>query len=59
MCWDNGKTTVFERILNMDSDEQKKSISKIAKLEDIEAIFAAHHGYSRSFAKVFRGWQGV
>ena len=55
----NGKATLFIRLFNMDSEEQKKSISKIAELKAIEAIFTAHHGYSLNFADVFRGWQGV
>jgi len=54
----NGKAAPFLRIFSMDGEEQKKSIGKISKLQNIEAIFTAHHGYSLSFTKAFEGWQG-
>jgi len=54
----NDKATLFIRFFNMDSNEQKKSIKKIAGLQGIEAILTAHHGYSLDFTGVFKDWQG-
>jgi len=51
-----GKATLFIRIFNMDGNEQKKSIGKISKLRGIEAIFTAHHGYSKNFAEAFESY---
>ena len=47
----NGKIRPFIRLLNMDNTEHKKSIAKITQLNNIEAAFTSHHGYTTSFAE--------
>ena len=55
-----GKATLFREIYNMDSELQAKSIRKLASfpwIKDIEAVFTAHHGYSKDPANVFEEWR--
>ena len=52
----NGKATLFIALFNMDGKEQKKSIAKISELQNIEAIFTGHHGYSTDFAEAFEDY---
>ncbi|MCL2815204.1 MAG: MBL fold metallo-hydrolase [Oscillospiraceae bacterium] len=54
----NGKATLFIPLFNMDGSEQKKSIAKISGLQNIEAVFTGHHGYSANFAGAFEDWRG-
>ena len=53
----NGKATQFIRIFNMDGSEHKRSIHEISRLQNIEAIFTAHHGYSLNFKNAFENWR--
>jgi glyoxylase-like metal-dependent hydrolase (beta-lactamase superfamily II) len=49
----SGKAGVFSEMINMDSDVQRESLKKLARLEGIRYVFTAHHGYTDSFEKAF------
>lgn len=49
----SGKAGVFSEMINMDSNVQRESLKKLAKLEGIRYVFTAHHGYSDSFDRAF------
>jgi glyoxylase-like metal-dependent hydrolase (beta-lactamase superfamily II) len=49
----SGKAGVFSEMINMDSNVQRESLKKLAKLEGIRYVFTAHHGYTDSFEKAF------
>jgi len=49
----SGKAGVFSEMINMDSDVQRESLKKLAKLEGIRYVFTAHHGYTDSFERAF------
>ncbi len=53
------KAAVFNEFFNMDTDTQKKSISKLAGLTGIKYLFTNHYGYSDSVAEVFAGWNSL
>ncbi len=53
----DGKVELFNAFFNMDSKVQAKSIKKIAAQNGIEAIFTAHHGYSKNFNEAFNEWK--
>ena len=53
----SGKANPFTAIFNMDKDEHRKSIAKIAKLEGIEAIFTGHHGHTDDFTSAMSEWR--
>ena len=52
----NGKVKPFVAFFNMDGGAQRKSIAKIARLQNIEAVFTGHHGCSEDFDGAFEGW---
>jgi hydroxyacylglutathione hydrolase len=49
----SGKAGVFSETINMDSNVQRESLRKLARLEGIRYVFTAHHGYMDSFEKAF------
>jgi glyoxylase-like metal-dependent hydrolase (beta-lactamase superfamily II) len=53
----NGKARLFIALFNMDGNEQKKSIVKISGLQNIEAVFTGHHGYTNNFSEAFEDWR--
>jgi hypothetical protein len=53
----DGKVKPFIWFFNMDGDEHKRSIKKISQLQNIEAVFTGHHGYTNDFTKAFDGWR--
>ena len=53
----DGKAQLFIAFYNMDVNEQKKSIAKISGLQNIEAAFTGHHGYTKNFAEAFEDWR--
>jgi glyoxylase-like metal-dependent hydrolase (beta-lactamase superfamily II) len=48
-----GKAGVFSEMINMDSNVQRESLKRIARLAGIRYVFTAHHGYSDSFDTAF------
>jgi len=44
----SGKADVFSRAINMDSAVQRVSLERLSRLEGIEYLLTAHHGYSGS-----------
>jgi len=52
-----GRTRPFIALFNMDGHEQRKSIPKIAGLQNIEAVFTGHHGYTKDFIYAFEDWR--
>ena len=53
----NGKADLFIALFNMDGNEQKKNLKKIAGLQNIEAVFTGHHGYTENFNEAFEKWR--
>jgi len=53
----NGKVTLFSDIFNMDNDQQRQSIGKLARLEGIEAVFTMHSGFSLDHKSAFSDWR--
>jgi hydroxyacylglutathione hydrolase len=54
----NGEVDVFNEFFNMDTNEQKSSITKISKLPNVRYIFTAHYGYSDNYQASFARWNG-
>ncbi|MCL1824113.1 MAG: MBL fold metallo-hydrolase [Oscillospiraceae bacterium] len=52
----NNKAVLFNDIFNMDNYEQERSIRKLAKLENIEAVFTMHTGCATDFKAAFSDW---
>jgi hydroxyacylglutathione hydrolase len=46
----------FPFFINMDTKTQKESIKKLAKLNNVKAMFTAHSGYSTNFQKSISSW---
>jgi hydroxyacylglutathione hydrolase len=53
----SGKADIFSKTINMDSDTQRESLKKLARLKGIQYLFTAHFGYSDSFSRVFEDFQ--
>jgi len=53
----NGEATGFNDFFNMDSDIQRSSLGKLAKLSGIKYLFTAHYGFTDSLETAFRNWQ--
>ena len=51
------KATPGVRFLNMDIIEQKKSISKLSKIENVELLCTAHSGISLDFKFAMADWK--
>ncbi len=52
----DGKVGLFNSVFNASDSEQRKSITKISKLDYIEAIFTMHYGYITDFKTAFSEW---
>jgi glyoxylase-like metal-dependent hydrolase (beta-lactamase superfamily II) len=52
----NGKAERFNRILNMDSFTQLKSLKKLAALAGVEYILTSHYGYTSDIKRAFGEW---
>jgi|GEM_PF-220925 len=52
----NGHVEPFNDFFNMNTKQQKISISKISNLPDIKYIFTAHYGYSDNYKIAFENW---
>ncbi len=57
MSLKNGKVDLFNDAFNMDNDTQRKSLKKLAKLQNVTHIFTAHYGYSDNFRKAFEDFR--
>ena len=55
----NNKVQPKRRYINMDTEQQKESIRKLACLDNIQLVFTAHNGYTEEFQKAIRGWKEV
>jgi hydroxyacylglutathione hydrolase len=51
------KVDVFNKLFNMDTQTQMKSIRKLALLEGVKHIYTAHYGYSDNFSGAFQSWK--
>lgn len=49
----DGIADIFSQSINMDSDTQRQSLKKLARLEEVNYIFTAHFGYTDSFYRAF------
>lgn len=52
----NGKVELFNDFFNMDTNQQKDSITDLAKLSGIKYIFTTHYGYSSNYQEAFAKW---
>ena len=52
-----GKAGPFVERFNMDTPTEIVSIGKIAKLNGVEAVFTAHHGWTKDFQGAFAAWR--
>ena len=50
------KVFPFYSSFNMNTEQQKLSIRKLAALENVSAIYTAHTGYSQDFKNAFQQW---
>ncbi len=53
----NGEVTQFNDLFNMDSQRQRKSITRLAALPGVESVFTAHYGIIDSHKIAFRNWK--
>ncbi len=53
----NGQAKLFNSVFNTDNKEQEKSLSKLAALSNIEAVFTMHYGYTENFVEAFKQWK--
>jgi len=56
MCLKRNRAVLFYSAFNLDNEEQKQSISKLAKLKGIDAVFTMHNGYTNDFDFAFSNW---
>ena len=54
----NGMVNLFNAFFNMDTNQQKISITKIANITGIKYIFTTHYGYSANYQYSFTSWNG-
>jgi glyoxylase-like metal-dependent hydrolase (beta-lactamase superfamily II) len=57
MSLKSGRADIFSKTINMDSDTQRESLKKLARLTGVQTIFTAHFGMSDSFEKAFEGFK--
>ncbi len=53
----NGKIIEFNKIFNMDTQTQEKSLKKLADLPGVEYLFTAHYGFTDEFQRAFGNWK--
>jgi hydroxyacylglutathione hydrolase len=53
----DGKADIFGKAINMDSDTQRKSLEKLAKLKGVKYIFTGHYGYTDSFDRALKAFE--
>jgi glyoxylase-like metal-dependent hydrolase (beta-lactamase superfamily II) len=53
----SGKADIFSKTINMDSDTQRESLKKLARLKGVRYVFTAHFGYTDSFNKAFEAFR--
>lgn len=51
------KVRTFPGFINMDTETEKASIRKLAKLTGIKMMFTAHSGYTNDFSNAIKEWQ--
>ena len=52
----DGEVQIFNEFFNINTNEQKYSITKLSKLTNIEYIFTAHYGYGANYPSSFAHW---
>jgi hydroxyacylglutathione hydrolase len=53
----NGKADIFSKTINMDTDTQRYSLKKLARLAGVRYVFTAHFGYTDSFDRAFEAFR--
>lgn len=53
----NGKVKEFNKIFNMDTQTQQKSLENLADLPGVEYLFTAHYGFTDEFQRAFGNWK--
>jgi len=59
MSLKSGRADIFSKAINMDSDTQRESLKKLARLTGVKGIFTAHFGVSDSFDEAFEGYKNL
>ncbi|HUW63265.1 MAG TPA: MBL fold metallo-hydrolase [Spirochaetia bacterium] len=57
ICLRDNKVYPFKRFLNMDTQLQKESIRKLARLGHVQMACTAHTGYTEEFDKAIADWK--
>jgi glyoxylase-like metal-dependent hydrolase (beta-lactamase superfamily II) len=52
-----GKGDLFNDFFNMDSEQQRISLRRLATLSEVEYIFTAHYGVADDYGQVFGSWE--
>jgi glyoxylase-like metal-dependent hydrolase (beta-lactamase superfamily II) len=53
----DNKVGLFNDLFNMDTEREKVSIDKLARLPGVKYIFTAHYGYSDNYKESFADWE--
>jgi len=53
----NGKINEFNDLFNMDSETQRISLRKLAKLSRVKYVFTAHYGFTDNYQHAFENWK--
>lgn len=53
----NHKVYPLQRYINMDTEQQKKSIRKLARLDNVSLACTAHAGYTDDFHEAISAWK--
>ncbi len=53
----DGKVREFNELFNMDTETQRLSLRKLAKVPDVKYIFTAHYGIMRNNQNAFENWK--
>lgn len=56
MSLQSGQVAPFNKLLNLDDEEHRKSISKIKNLKGFHYLFTQHYGYTDNIQKAFEHW---
>ncbi|MDR0293835.1 MAG: MBL fold metallo-hydrolase [Oscillospiraceae bacterium] len=52
----NGAAVPYNAVFNMNGGEQRRSLRRLAALENIEVVFTMHTGYTTDFEAAFSRW---
>ena len=53
----DNQVQAISRYINMDTEQQKESIRKLARLDGVQLACTAHTGYTTDFSKAIQAWK--